>query len=165
MIKARHAFSMLGHRKTIVCLIVWARFVRFFLFGRFSCQRCFSFRGSNCFSRVSCFFPDFFVMFCYHVFWCSIPFWDEPAQPLYHHQNSLEKVVRLSPGDVIVKLVEAKHRTFRRAGVDLHTEVTITLREALLGFERNLSQLCLAHCLWKICSRWPRYAMATYIYI
>ena len=36
-----------------------------------------------------------------------------------------------------MKFVEAKHGVFRRAGVDLHTEITISLREALLGFERN----------------------------
>ena len=36
-----------------------------------------------------------------------------------------------------MKFVEAKHGVFRRAGVDLHTEITINLREALLGFERN----------------------------
>eukprot|EP00438_Fugacium_kawagutii_P011556 Skav235010 [mRNA] locus=scaffold276:144395:144676:+ [translate_table: standard] len=47
-------------------------------------------------------------------------------------------------GDVIVKLVEAKHATFRRAGVDLHTEITISLREALLGFERSLELKSLA---------------------
>ena len=51
------------------------------------------------------------------------------------------------PGDVIVKLVEAKHAAFRRAGADLHTEVTITLREALLGFERSLGG-------WKMVRKW-----------
>jgi len=45
------------------------------------------------------------------------------------------------PGDVIVKFVESKHGVFRRAGVDLHTEITINLREALLGFERTLTHL------------------------
>ena len=54
----------------------------------------------------------------------------------------------VTSGDVIVKFVESKHGVFRRAGVDLHTEITIDLREALLGFERNSEKG------WDVCSVW-----------
>eukprot|EP00931_Biecheleriopsis_adriatica_P027212 TRINITY_DN16397_c0_g1_i1.p1 TRINITY_DN16397_c0_g1~~TRINITY_DN16397_c0_g1_i1.p1 ORF type:complete len:483 (-),score=107.23 TRINITY_DN16397_c0_g1_i1:60-1508(-) len=45
------------------------------------------------------------------------------------------------PGDVVVKLKEIKHAVFRRTGADLHTEVNVTLSEALLGFERTVKHL------------------------
>ena len=64
--------------------------------------------------------------------------------------NVVKKNTICPAGDVIVKLVETKHVAFRRAGVDLHTEVTITLREALLGFERSLgAQTFWYGFLWK----------------
>merc|ERR1740130_1305754 len=43
------------------------------------------------------------------------------------------------PGDVVLKLSERKHKVFTRVGVDLNTEVEITLREALLGWERTIA--------------------------
>lgn len=45
------------------------------------------------------------------------------------------------PGDVIATIVELPHNTFRRDGNDLHTELRITLIEALLGFKRTITQL------------------------
>merc|ERR1711879_292498 len=45
------------------------------------------------------------------------------------------------PGDVVLKLVENKHAVFKRVGVDLHAEVNITLKEALLGWQRTLTHL------------------------
>ena len=64
--------------------------------------------------------------------------------------NVVKKNTICPAGDVIVKLVETKHVAFRRAGVDLHSEVTITLREALLGFERSLgAQTFWYGILWK----------------
>lgn len=35
----------------------------------------------------------------------------------------------------------ARHRTFERRGDDLHAEIAISLREALLGFEKTLTHL------------------------
>ncbi|QIW94987.1 hypothetical protein AMS68_000505 [Peltaster fructicola] len=40
------------------------------------------------------------------------------------------------PGDIIFQLVEAPHETFNRAGADLQAEITISLAEALTGFNR-----------------------------
>merc|ERR1719235_2582499 len=45
------------------------------------------------------------------------------------------------PGDVRLKIDEKKHAVFKRTGVDLHAEIEISLREALLGFERTLTHL------------------------
>lgn len=40
------------------------------------------------------------------------------------------------PGDIIFELVEEQHKTFNRAGADLHAELEISLSEALTGFNR-----------------------------
>lgn len=39
-------------------------------------------------------------------------------------------------GDIIFQLVEEQHKTFNRAGADLHAELEISLSEALTGFNR-----------------------------
>ena len=41
-----------------------------------------------------------------------------------------------SPGDIVFKLVEEPHKTFSRAGADLHAQLEVTLAEALTGFDR-----------------------------
>jgi DnaJ homolog subfamily A member 2 len=40
------------------------------------------------------------------------------------------------PGDIIFELVEEPHKTFNRAGADLHAELELSLSEALTGFNR-----------------------------
>ena len=45
------------------------------------------------------------------------------------------------PGDVICKVEVRKHRTFKRRGNDLHMKMTITLKEALLGFSRTIPHM------------------------
>lgn len=45
------------------------------------------------------------------------------------------------PGDVVLVLRAAPHPSFRRAGADLHVALEVSLREALLGFERTLTHL------------------------
>jgi len=45
------------------------------------------------------------------------------------------------PGDVFFKLVTAPHRRFRRDGNDLHFTMTISLLEALVGFEKHITHL------------------------
>eukprot|EP00439_Symbiodinium_sp_Y106_P054559 s4935_g7.t1 len=47
---------------------------------------------------------------------------------IFKHQG--EQQPKKIPGDVVVKLKEVRHPTFRRAGVDLHTDVNVTLKEA-----------------------------------
>jgi len=45
------------------------------------------------------------------------------------------------PGDVILTLGERQHEVFRRMGNDLHTDIEISLKEALLGFERSIRHM------------------------
>jgi DnaJ-class molecular chaperone len=45
------------------------------------------------------------------------------------------------PGDIIFVLKVKQHPRFRRTGNDLHTEVKISLREALIGYVKRISHL------------------------
>lgn len=45
------------------------------------------------------------------------------------------------PGSVLVTLKTRKHRKFQRRGDDLHMDVQVSLREALLGWERTIRHL------------------------
>merc|ERR1711871_1332387 len=45
------------------------------------------------------------------------------------------------PGDVIMRLRQKKHRIFTRSGNDLKMEMTISLRDALLGFSRTVTHM------------------------
>jgi DnaJ-class molecular chaperone len=45
------------------------------------------------------------------------------------------------PGDVFVKLNEVAHPTLKRDGIHLKTNIDITLKEAILGFERRINHL------------------------
>ncbi len=44
-------------------------------------------------------------------------------------------------GDLYVVIRQEAHGTFKRNGADLYTEVTLTLAEALLGFDKQLAHL------------------------
>lgn len=45
------------------------------------------------------------------------------------------------PGDVIFRIKQRDHDRFRREGNDLHHDMTISLRESLLGFKRSIQHL------------------------
>eukprot|EP00331_Platyophrya_macrostoma_P006784 CAMPEP_0176424888 /NCGR_PEP_ID=MMETSP0127-20121128/11088_1 /TAXON_ID=938130 /ORGANISM="Platyophrya macrostoma, Strain WH" /LENGTH=350 /DNA_ID=CAMNT_0017805997 /DNA_START=32 /DNA_END=1084 /DNA_ORIENTATION=- len=45
------------------------------------------------------------------------------------------------PGDVIFTLRQQPHSTFKREGNDLHTDLTITLKEAITGFSKRIRHL------------------------
>jgi len=45
------------------------------------------------------------------------------------------------PGDVNVKLSQRDHKRFKRSNNDLHMTMKISLKEALLGFEREIQHL------------------------
>lgn len=44
-------------------------------------------------------------------------------------------------GDVVYTLVTVPHKVFERKGIHLYTRITLTLREALLGFSRTIRHL------------------------
>eukprot|EP00933_Yihiella_yeosuensis_P060108 TRINITY_DN620_c1_g1_i1.p1 TRINITY_DN620_c1_g1~~TRINITY_DN620_c1_g1_i1.p1 ORF type:complete len:489 (+),score=92.81 TRINITY_DN620_c1_g1_i1:50-1516(+) len=52
-----------------------------------------------------------------------------------------EHMPAMIPGDVILKVKEQKHKFWKRKGVNLHTTIEISVKEALLGFERSVTQL------------------------
>jgi DnaJ family protein B protein 11 len=52
-----------------------------------------------------------------------------------------EPIIDGEAGDLRFRIRTAAHDTFRRAGNDLHTTVTITLVQALVGFEKKLKHL------------------------
>jgi len=45
------------------------------------------------------------------------------------------------PGDLIFKIKEMKHKTFERRGDDLYTNITISLVDALTGFDMEIKHL------------------------
>jgi DnaJ-class molecular chaperone len=45
------------------------------------------------------------------------------------------------PGDVIMVIKQKPHRTFRREGNDLHLDLVVTLKEALVGFDKTVTHL------------------------
>merc|ERR1711904_315828 len=45
------------------------------------------------------------------------------------------------PGDVVLKLKMVEHAVFKRKGNDLHMQMKISLREALLGWKRTIEHL------------------------
>lgn len=58
-----------------------------------------------------------------------------------HFKSMGEQQPNKLPGDVVLTLKEAKHDTFKRTGLDLHAEISLSLKEALLGFKRTIVHL------------------------
>ena len=51
-------------------------------------------------------------------------------------EGEADQVPDQEPGDIVFRLVQTEHETFRRAGADLSAEIEITLAESLCGFSR-----------------------------
>eukprot|EP00823_Brevimastigomonas_motovehiculus_P003716 TRINITY_DN2307_c0_g1_i1.p1 TRINITY_DN2307_c0_g1~~TRINITY_DN2307_c0_g1_i1.p1 ORF type:complete len:374 (+),score=54.03 TRINITY_DN2307_c0_g1_i1:57-1178(+) len=56
-------------------------------------------------------------------------------------ERASEQAPDMIPGNVILVLKQQAHSRFRREGNDLHYDQTITLKEALLGFKRQIAHL------------------------
>lgn len=56
-------------------------------------------------------------------------------------ERASEQSPETVPGDVILVIKTQKHKLFTRKGNDLHHTMTITLKEALLGFSKTLQQM------------------------
>ena len=46
-----------------------------------------------------------------------------------------------APGDVVLKIVQRTHPTFVRKGNNLHYAMDLTLKEALVGFDKRITHL------------------------
>jgi DnaJ-class molecular chaperone len=64
---------------------------------------------------------------------------DEGTTVLFKNAGDVSELN--APGDVEVILVSRRHPLFVREGNDLRTNVTISLREALLGFKREITHI------------------------
>jgi len=74
--------------------------------------------------------------------------------PVYKYYNPANGPVIMSDaivynehvkGDLLVNIVQVDHPVFKRIGHDLNTELSITLKEALTGFERSITHLDLSN--------------------
>ncbi|OQS05603.1 hypothetical protein THRCLA_02289, partial [Thraustotheca clavata] len=68
----------------------------------------------------------------------------ERGMPSNHEivfERESEQRPGMIPGNVIMRLIQQPHKTFRRTGDDLHADITISLKDALLGFESSLIHL------------------------
>jgi DnaJ-class molecular chaperone len=56
-------------------------------------------------------------------------------------ERESEQQPGITPGNVVFKLQQKPHPRFKRNRDDLHHDMHITLKEALLGFEKTVKQL------------------------
>lgn len=56
-------------------------------------------------------------------------------------ERASEQTPGISPGDVVLILKQKKHRYFKRQGDNLHYTMTISLKEALLGFSQEITHM------------------------
>ena len=59
----------------------------------------------------------------------------------FEFRDAADEYLNVRPGSVKVKIVQLDHPVFERKGNDLKTRVHITLKEALLGFTREIRHL------------------------
>ncbi|GET89205.1 chaperone protein DNAJ, putative [Leishmania tarentolae] len=64
-----------------------------------------------------------------------------PEGHVLTYELEADQVPGQVPGDVLLTVVSAPHPVFNRSGNDLYANVSITLKEALLGFEKTLKHL------------------------
>jgi DnaJ-class molecular chaperone len=64
-----------------------------------------------------------------------------PSDGEVRFERESEQTPGVTPGDVIFKFKQQPHARFRRTGDDLHHEMHLSLREALLGFSRTVAHL------------------------
>ncbi len=60
---------------------------------------------------------------------------------LQKFREAADEYVNVRAGEIVFKLETLPHAVFERAGSDLKTTVKITLKQALLGFEKELIHL------------------------
>ena len=64
-----------------------------------------------------------------------------PNGHVYTYRESADEYVEKKSGDVIFVIETLAHKTFERDKNNLKTKITITLRQALLGFKTTIKHL------------------------
>jgi DnaJ-class molecular chaperone len=75
-----------------------------------------------------------------HIEYYSLPFGVESGEVVLL-TNCGNEAANHTRGDVKVTFHVAEHELFKRSGLDIHTEKTITLKEALCGFVFNIEHV------------------------
>jgi DnaJ-class molecular chaperone len=75
-----------------------------------------------------------------HIEYYSLPFGVESGEVVLL-TNCGNEATNHTRGDVKVTFHVAEHELFKRSGLDIHTEKTITLKEALCGFVFNIEHV------------------------
>ena len=74
----------------------------------------------------------------------SLLVWVEKGTPEDHtieFKDAADEYINVRPGTVKIKVESLPHKVFTRIGNDLHMDIHLTLREALIGFEKTLRHL------------------------
>ena len=74
----------------------------------------------------------------------SLMIWVEKGAPDGHvitYKDAADEYINVRPGAINVKVLQLDHPVFERKGNDLKTRMTISLKEALLGFEKTIVHL------------------------
>ena len=74
----------------------------------------------------------------------SLRIWVEKGTPDGHtieYKDAADEYVNVRPGAIKIKVILLDHPVFERKGNDLKTRIHISLKEALLGFEKTLKHL------------------------
>lgn len=64
-----------------------------------------------------------------------------PSEHKIVFEKESEQAPGVVPGDVVFQLKQLPHDRYRRKGNDLHLDLTLSLSEALLGYEKTVEQL------------------------
>jgi DnaJ family protein B protein 11 len=59
----------------------------------------------------------------------------------YKFKDAADEYVNVRSGEIVIKIETVPHPVFERSKNDLKTTVVLTLKEALLGFEKYLKHL------------------------
>lgn len=74
----------------------------------------------------------------------SLMIWVEKGTPDNHvitYKDAADEFINVRAGSINIKVIQLDHDVFERKGNDLKTRIHISLKEALVGFERELKHL------------------------
>lgn len=74
----------------------------------------------------------------------SLAIWVEKGTPdghLIQYKDAADEFINVRPGNVNIKVIQLDHPLFERKGDDLKIRITISLQDALLGFQKTITHL------------------------